>query len=88
MTTAPRRVLAGPAVIATTVLLVVPLVAGALDSTLMTPLALPGYLVLTVGSAVGNLLFPNLALWVYWVPLALASYALAVFVGVGVRRLR
>lgn len=89
MTTAAlRRVLAGPSVIATTVLLVVPLAAGALDSTLMTPLALPGYLVLTVGSGVGNLLFPNLALWVYWVPFALACYGLAVCVGVASRRLR
>lgn len=89
MTTASaRRVLAGPAVVATTALLVVPLVAGALDSTLMTPLALPGYLVLTVGSAVGNTLFPNLALWVYWAPFALACYGLGVCAGAGVRRLR
>lgn len=88
MTTASRRrLLAGPAVLLTTAVLVVPVVAGALDSTLMTPLALPGYLLLTVGSAVGNLLFPNLALWVYWVPFAVASYVLAVGVGVGYRSL-
>lgn len=83
-----RRVLAGPPVVATFLLLVVPLAVGALDTSLMTPLALPGYLVLTVGSAVGNLLFPNFALWVYWAPFLLACYGLAVVVGAGYRRLR
>jgi hypothetical protein len=83
-----RRVVAGPAVVVTFALLVVPLVVGAVDTAFMTPLALPGYLVLTIGSAVGNLLFPNFALWVYWVPFLLACYVLAVLVGAAYRGLR
>jgi hypothetical protein len=83
-----RTVFAGRAVLATFLLLVVPLAAGAVDTTLMTPLALPGYLVLTVGSMVGNWLFPAYDLWVYWAPFALASYALAVVAGVGYRAIR
>ncbi|WP_255194907.1 hypothetical protein [Halorarius litoreus] len=82
------RLLAGPSVVVTFLLLVLPVVAGAIDTAFMTPLALPGYLVLTVGSAVGNLLFPNFALWVYWVPFAVACYGLAVVVGVGYRARR
>lgn len=80
-TTDFRRVLAGPSVVATFLLLVVPLAVGALDTRLMTPLALPGYLILTLGSAVGNLLFSNFALWVYWAPFILVSYVLSVCVG-------
>jgi hypothetical protein len=76
-----RELFAGPAVVVAFALLTVPLVAGALDSAFMTPLAFPGYLVLTIGSAVGNLLFPNFALWVYWVPFAMACYGLAVIAG-------
>jgi hypothetical protein len=83
-----RRLLAGPSVLVTFALLVVPLVVGTLKTALMTPLALPGYLVLTIGSAVGNLLFPQLALWLYWVPFALASYAISVVVGIGYRSVR
>lgn len=76
-----RRALAGPSVVATFLLLVVPLAVGALDTRLMTPLALPGYLILTLGSAVGNLLFSNFALWVYWAPFLVVSYVLSVSVG-------
>ena len=83
-----RRLLAGPVVLGTFALLVVPLVAGAVDSALMTPLALPGYLVLTVGSSVGSWLFPALALWVFWVPFLGASYLFSVAVGAGYRALR
>lgn len=83
-----RRVFAGPPVLTTFALLVVPLAAGAIDTTLMTPLALPGYLILTIGSAVGNLLFPNFALWVYWAPFLGACYVLSLLVGAGYRRLR
>ena len=83
-----RRLLAGPSVLVTFALLVVPLVVGTLKTALMTPLALPGYLVLTIGSAVGNLLFPQFALWLYWVPFALASYAISVVIGIGYRSVR
>ena len=83
-----RRVFVGSPVLAAFALLVVPLAAGAVDTAFMTPLALPGYLVLTIGSAVGNLLFPNFALWVYWAPFLVACYVLAVLVGAGYRGLR
>jgi hypothetical protein len=75
-------------VLGTFALLVVPLVAGAVDTALMTPLALPGYLVLTVGSSVGSWLFPALALWVFWVPFLGASYLLSVGVGAAYRAAR
>jgi hypothetical protein len=88
MTTRLRTILAGPVVLATFALLVCPLVAGAIDTRLLTPLALPGYLILTVGSSVGSMLFPALALWTFWVPFLLTSYALAVAVGAGYRALR
>ena len=83
-----RRLLAGPAVLVTFALLVVPLAVGVLDTRLLTPLALPGYLVLTVGSSVGSWLFPALALWVFWVPFFGACYVLAVLVGAGDRSVR
>lgn len=83
-----RRVLAGRAVLATFVLLVGPVALGAFDTTLMTPLALPGYLLLTAGSAVGNRLFPWLALWTYWVAFLVGSDGVAVLVGAGHRAVR
>lgn len=83
-----RRALAGPAVLTVFALLVVPLAAGRLHGALFTPLALPGYLLMTAGSAVGNALFSNLALWVFWVPFVLGCYVLAVAVGAGYRALR
>lgn len=83
-----RRVLAGQSVVVTFLLLVVPLVAGAIDTRLMTPLALPGYLILTIGSAVGNFVAPNFALWVYWAPFLLVSHGISVVVGVGYRSVR
>lgn len=83
-----RRFLAGRVVLATVAVLVVPVSVGALDTRLMTPLALPGYLLLTVGSSVGSRLFPNFAVWVYWAPFLAGSYALAVVTGAVVRSIR
>lgn len=76
-----RRIFAGRSVLLVFVLLVGPLVVGAIDTDLMTPLALPGYVVLSVGSSIGNFLFPNLALWVFWAPFLLGSYAVSVLAG-------
>lgn len=78
-----RRWLADPPVVAAFALLVGPVVAGRLGY--WTPLALPGYLVLALGSAVGSALFPQYQLWVYWFPFVLGSYALAVAAGGGYR---
>nr|WP_303645269.1 hypothetical protein [Salinirubrum litoreum] len=73
-------------------LLVLPFAATWVSPRFASPLALPGYLVYTVGSAVGNALLPNYALWVYWAPFLLASYAVSVLVAgagrVTVARLR
>lgn len=88
MTAALRRVLAGPAVLAAFALLVVPVAVGAYDTRLMTPLALPGYLLLTVGSAVGSQLFPWLALWTFWVAFLVGSYGVAVVIAAGYRAVR
>ena len=76
-----RRVLTAPATIATFLLLVVPLALGWLRTSLLSPLALPGYLIYTVGSAIGNLVAPRLELWVYWIPFLAGSYSIAVTFG-------
>ncbi|WP_433633805.1 hypothetical protein [Halomicrococcus sp. NG-SE-24] len=83
-----RRVLAGRAVWVVYVLLVGPLVAGAVDARLMTPLALPGYVVFTLGSAVGSQLFPTLELWVFWVPFLAGAYPVAVALAGAYRTVR
>jgi hypothetical protein len=83
-----RRALAGRAVWAVYLLLVVPLVAGAIDSRLMTPLALPGYVAFTLGSAIGSRLFPTLELWVFWAPLLVGAYPVAVSLAASYRAFR
>ena len=88
MTSTLRRALAGRDVLAMFALLVVPVAVGAYETTWMTPLALPGYLLLTVGSSIGNRVFPWLALWTYWVPFVVGSYGVAVVAGAGYRALR
>ncbi|MCO8245901.1 MULTISPECIES: hypothetical protein [unclassified Haladaptatus] len=75
---AVRRILAGRAVWGWYLLLVVPLVLGAVDARLMTPLALPGYFALTLGSAYGSHLFPTLELWVFWIPFFIGAYLVSV----------
>ncbi|WP_101297623.1 hypothetical protein [Halegenticoccus soli] len=80
-TLSARDLLAGPVVLGVYALLVVPLLVGRLDARLMTPLAYPGYLLMTVGSSIGSVLFPNYALWVYWGPFLVGSYGLSVAVG-------
>lgn len=73
-----RRLLVGTDVLVVTLALVLPVAVAAVETRLATPLALPGYLLLTLGSAVGSHLFPAYALWLFWVPFVLGSYALAV----------
>ncbi len=73
-----RKLLAGRAVVGWYLLLVVPLVVGALDARFMTPLALPGYLMLTLGSAYGSHLFPTFELWVFWMPFFVGMYVVSV----------
>ncbi|WP_435335700.1 hypothetical protein [Haloarchaeobius sp. TZWWS8] len=81
-----RGLFAGPVVVATFVLLVGPVVL--LNYGYPTPLALPGYLILTIGSAIGNAIAPQYELWVYWIPFALAAYGIAVVVGAAIRGVR
>ncbi len=76
-----RRIVAGRAVIGAFVVLVGPFLLGVYDNTLMTPLALPGYVVLSIGSSIGNTIFPNLALWVFWVPFFGVFYLIAIGIG-------
>lgn len=83
-----RRLVAGPSVLVTFALLVVPLTAGSLDGRLMTPLAYPGYLIMMVGSSFGSYLFPNFALWVFWFPFVVGCYCISVVVGVVFRAVR
>lgn len=84
---AVRRALAGWDVLVLFALLVGPLAVGRLDGDLMSPLALPGYLLLTVGSAIGNRLFPQYGLWLYWFPFVAGSYAVSVVVAATLRPL-
>ncbi|WP_435360360.1 hypothetical protein [Haloarchaeobius sp. DFWS5] len=81
-----RRWLASRAVLVTFALLVVPVVL--LRFGYATPLALPGYLILTIGSAVGNRIAPQYELWVYWIPFVVATYGLSVVVGASYRAVR
>lgn len=83
MTVSLRRVLAGPVTLATYALLVVPFAAGALKTALMTPLALPGYLIFVIGTAIGNAISPRFAFWVYWVPFLVGCYGISLVVGLG-----
>ncbi|MDG5819351.1 hypothetical protein [Natronococcus sp. A-GB7] len=82
-----RRVLTAPATIATFLLLVVPLALGWFRTSLLSPLALPGYLIYMVGSAIGNLVAPRFELWVYWIPFLAGSYGIAVTIGYAVELL-
>lgn len=61
-------------------LLVVPLLAGLLDSRLWTPLALPGYLLMLAITVVASVVTPSYRFWVFWPPFVLASYGVSVVV--------
>lgn len=76
-----RRVLAGPVTLVTYAFLVVPLAAGWLKTAWMTPLALPGYLVYVIGTAIGDVLVPRFEFWTYWIPFSVGCYAISVAVG-------
>lgn len=81
MTVSLRRALTAPATIATYLLLVVPLALGWFKTSLLSPLALPGYLIYVIGTAIGNLFAPRLDFWVYWAPFLVGCYGVAVTVG-------
>ncbi|MFC7236731.1 hypothetical protein ACFQS4_21950 [Saliphagus sp. GCM10025317] len=81
MTLTLRRVLAGPATVATFLFLVVPFGLGWLKTALFSPLALPGYIIYAIGSAVGHRLAPQFELWVYWIPFVAGCYGISVVVG-------
>jgi hypothetical protein len=73
-----RRALFGRDVLVIASLLVLPVGLGAVETALVTPLALPGYLLLTLGSAFGSHLLPSFALWLFWLPFVGGSYVLAI----------
>ncbi|TYL35869.1 hypothetical protein CV102_25520 [Natronococcus pandeyae] len=83
-----RRALTAPATIATYLLLVVPLALGWFKTSLLSPLALPGYLVYVIGTAIGNVFASRLSFWVYWIPFLAGCYGIAVTVGYGYELLR
>lgn len=72
------RALFGRDVLVVASLLVVPVAIAAVETSFATPLALPGYLILSLGSAFGSHLLPSYALWLFWIPFVGGSYALAV----------
>ena len=73
-----RRALFGRDVLVIASILVLPVILGAVETSLVTPLGIPGYLLLTLGSALGSQLFPSYALWLYWLPFVGGSYGLAI----------
>lgn len=79
-----RRHLLSPSVLVVYALLVVPTVAAQFWRP--TPLALPGYVVMTAGTVFGRALAPNYEMWVYWAPFLVGCYAIAVVVGGAVDR--
>ncbi|WP_440764955.1 hypothetical protein [Natronorubrum sp. DTA7] len=83
LSVSPRRIVSSPATLATFALLVVPFGLGWLETRLFSPLALPGYLLYGVGTAIGNAIAPRFDLWVYWIPFLGGSGAIAVAVGFG-----
>jgi len=56
---------------------------GWLETRLFSPLALPGYLIFTIGTAIGNAISPRLDFWVYWVPFLGGTAGIAVVAGFG-----
>lgn len=88
MTTALRRSLTAPVTVATYLLLVVPLAIGWFETSLLSPLALPGYLIFVIGSAIGNAIFPWIDFRTYWVPFLVGCYGIAVTIGHGYELLR
>ncbi|ELY94655.1 hypothetical protein C483_02950 [Natrialba hulunbeirensis JCM 10989] len=78
-----RRALTSPATVATTILLIVPFALGWFRTELFSPLALPGYVIYSVGTAIGNAIAPRFEFWVYWVPFLGGCYGIAVSVGTG-----
>lgn len=78
-----RRIATSPATLATFAFLVVPFGLGWLETRLFSPLALPGYLIYTIGTAIGNVIAPRLDFWVYWVPFLAGTAGIAATVGSG-----
>lgn len=81
--TALREILVGRVVWAVFALLTVPLAIGALDTRLMTPLALPGYLLMMALTIVGSYVVPQYRFWLYWAPFAACAYAIGVAAAAG-----
>ncbi|OIB56723.1 hypothetical protein BBD46_16980 [Natrialba sp. SSL1] len=76
-----RRALTSPATVATAIVLIVPFALGWLRTELFSPLALPGYVIYSIGTAIGNAIAPRFEFWVYWVPFVGGCYGIAVGVG-------
>ncbi|SFS34648.1 hypothetical protein [Halostagnicola kamekurae] len=76
-----KQVLASPATLLTYVVLVVPFALGWLRSSWLSPLALPGYLVYVIGSAIGNAIAPRYEFWTYWGPFLVGCFGLSSIVG-------
>lgn len=76
-----RRVLAGRVTLATYAFLVVPFALGWFRTSLLSPLALPGYLLFVIGTAVGEAIAPRFQFWIYWAPFLVCCYGAAAIVG-------
>ncbi|ADD04176.1 uncharacterized protein Nmag_0589 [Natrialba magadii ATCC 43099] len=83
-----RRALTSPVTVATAIVLVVPFALGWLRTELFSPLALPGYVIYSIGTAIGNAIAPRFEFWVYWLPFLGGCYGIAVSVGAGYEWLR
>ncbi len=71
-------VLTGPRVWVVFGAITVPFAVGVTDTRLMTPLAAPGYALMSAMTIVGSYLTPQYTFWLYWIPFCVCSYVISV----------
>lgn len=79
-----KRVVA-PSVWVSFALLVFPVALSTIDSRLWSPLALPGYVLFVLMTAIGNVLpkVRNLGFRLYWLPFIVVCYGISLAIGTG-----
>lgn len=85
-----RTLICAPIVWVSFALLVFPLAISKIDSRLFSPLAVPGYVLFTLMTIVGNVLpwVRNFGFRLYWLPFTVVCYAISIAIGMGYYPLR
>lgn len=80
-----RSLVFAPSVWVSFALLVFPLAISKIDSRLFSPLAVPGYVLFTLITIVGNVLpwARNFSFRLYWAPFVVICYGISIAVGMG-----